>query len=114
MFALKVLSNSTLASIGIRLPDFPFSINFLLSDMLITQSRIVSISPNMDSLKTCVFVGIPVLKLYEKYTYKLDFVLSEPFTKCLNTSCFPDYWKSASGIPVDLSFHRTMSILSLF
>ena len=42
-------------------------------------------------------VPVVVLKICEP---ELSYILAELFNKCLKESCFPDYWKVSSVVPV--------------
>ena len=42
-------------------------------------------------------VPVVVLKNYEP---ELSYILAELFNKCLKESCFPDFWKVSSVVPV--------------
>ena len=43
------------------------------------------------------FVPVVVLKNCDP---ELSYILAKFFSKCLNESCFPNYWKVSSVVPV--------------
>ena len=54
---------------------------------------------NLDLSKASGPDCIPVVIL-KKCEPELSYILAELFNKCLNVSCFPDYWKVSSVVPV--------------
>ena len=54
---------------------------------------------NLDSSKTSGSDCVPVVVL-KNCEPKLSNILAEFFGKCLNESCFPNYWKVSSVVPV--------------
>ena len=54
---------------------------------------------NLDLSKAPSHDYIPVWVL-KKYEPEFSDILAELFSKCLMESCFPDYWKDSSVVPV--------------
>ena len=54
---------------------------------------------NLDSSKTSGPGCIPVVVL-KNCEPELSYILAELFNMCLKESCFPDYWKVSSVVPV--------------
>ena len=54
---------------------------------------------NLDLSKASGPDSIPVVVL-NNCEPELSFILAELFNKCLKESCFPDYWKVSSVLPV--------------
>ena len=56
---------------------------------------------NLDLSKASGPDCIPVVVL-KNCEPELSYILAELFSKCLKESCFPDYWKVSSVVPVFL------------
>ena len=54
---------------------------------------------NLDLSKASGPDCIPVVVL-KTCELQLSYILAELFNKCLKESCFPDYWKVSSVVPV--------------
>ena len=54
---------------------------------------------NLDLSKASAPDYVPVVAL-KNFQSKLLYILAELFNKCLKESCFPDYWKVSSVVPV--------------
>ena len=54
---------------------------------------------NLDSSKASSPDCIPVVIL-KSYEPELSYILAEFFNMCLKESCFPDFWKVSSMVPV--------------
>ena len=121
LLASRFASNSTLDPAHHSLPDFPLRTDATLDDLKITPSQVHGIIKNLDTSKACGPDLIPAV-LLKKCSAEVAPVLSKLYNKCLNESCFPDCWKTASVVPVfknsgertDPLNYRPISLLPLF
>ena len=99
LFAENFSLNSNLDDSGISLPLFPSRTNLKLHNISVTPKMVKKVVTNLDLSKAsgpdCITVV--VLKNCEP---ELSYILAELFNKCLKESCFPDYWKVSSVVPV--------------
>ena len=99
LFAENFSKNSYLDDSGISLPVFLSRINLKLHNIFITPKMVKKIITNLDLSKASAPDCIPVLVL-KNCAPKLCYILAEFFNKCQKESCFPDYWKVSSMVPV--------------
>ena len=97
LFAEKFSKNSNLDDPGISLPVFLSSLK--LRNISVTPKIVKKVIINLDLSKAsgpdCILVVIR-----KNCEPELSFILAELFNKCLKESCFPDYWKVSSVVPV--------------
>ena len=97
LFAEKFSKNSNLDDPGISLPVFLSSLK--LRNISVTPKIVKKAIINLDLSKAsgpdCILVVIR-----KNCEPELSFILAELFNKCLKESCFPDYWKVSSVVPV--------------
>ena len=70
-----------------------------LHNISVTPKMIKKVIMNLDLSKASVSDCIPMVVLKD-YEPELSHILAELFSKCLKESCFPDYWKVLSVVPV--------------
>ena len=99
LFAENFSKNSYLDDSGISLPVFLSRTNLKLHNIFITPKMVKKIITNLDLSKASAPDCIPVLVL-KNCAPKLCYILAEFFNKCQKESCFPDYWKVSSMVPV--------------
>ena len=93
---------------------------YLFSLLELTPMMVKKVITNLDSSKASVpdCISVVVLKNYEP---ELSYILTKLFNNCLKESCFPDYWKVSSAVPVFKNVgerstaknHRPVSLLSV-
>ena len=93
---------------------------YLFSLLELTLMMVKKVITNLDSSKASVpdCISVVVLKNYEP---ELSYILTKLFNNCLKESCFPDYWKVSSAVPVFKNVgerstaknHRPVSLLSV-
>ena len=91
--------NSNLDDSGISLPVFPSRTNMKLHNISVTPKIFRKIVMNLDLSKASGPDCIPVVVL-KNCELELSYILAELFNKCLKESCFPDFWKVSSVVPV--------------
>ena len=99
LFAKNFSKNSNLEDSGISLPVFPSRTNLKLHNISITPKMVKKVITNLDSSKVSGPDCIPVVVL-RNCEPELPYILAKLFNKCLQESCFPDYWKVSSLVPV--------------
>ena len=99
LFATNFSKNSNLDDSGISLPILPSRTNLKLHNMSITPEMVKKVVTNLDSSKASGPNCIPVVVL-NTCEPELSYILAELFRMCLKESCFPDYWKVSSVVPV--------------
>ena len=99
LFAENFSKNSNLDDSGISLPVFPSRTNLKLHNIFVTPKRAKKVIMNLDLSKASVPDCISVVVLKNRKP-ELSYILSELFSKGLKESCFPDYWKVSSVVPV--------------
>ena len=91
--------NSILDDSGISLLVFPSRTNLKWHNISVTPKMVKKVIMKLDLSKAsgpdCILVV--VLKNCEP---ELSYILAELFNKCLKESCFQDYWKVSSVVPV--------------
>ena len=120
LFTENFSMNSNLDDSGISLPVFPCRTNLKLHNISVTPKMVRKFEMNLDLSKTsgpdCI--SVVVLKNCEP---ALSYILAELFKKSLKESCFPDYWRVSSVVPVFKSVgkrstaknYRPVSLLSV-
>ena len=98
-FPQNVSKNSNLDDSGISLPVFPSRTSLKLHNISVTPKMVKKVIMNLDLSKASGPDCIPVVVL-KKYEPELSYILAELFNKCLKESCFPDFWKVSSVVPV--------------
>ena len=99
LLAENFFKNSNLDDSGVSLPVFPSRTNLKLHNISVTPKIVTKVITNLDLLKASGPDCIPVV-LLKNYKPELSYILAELFNKCLKESCFPDYWKVSSVVPV--------------
>ena len=99
LFAKNFSKNSNFADSGISLPVFPSRTNLKLHNISITLKMVKKVIMNLDSSKASDPDCIPVVVL-KNCEPELSYILAKLFNNCLKESCFPDYWKVSSVVPV--------------
>ena len=84
---------------GVSLPVFPSRTNLKLHNIPVTPKMVIKVVMNLDFSKASGPDCIPVVVL-KNCEPELSYILTELFNKCLKESCFPDYWKVLSVVPV--------------
>ena len=99
LFAKMFSKNSNCDGSGISVPVFPSITNLKLQNISITPKTVKKVIKNLESSNVprpdCSLVV--VLKNGES---ELSYILPELFNMCLEESCFPDFWKVFSVVPV--------------
>ena len=91
--------NSNLDDSGISLPVFLSRNKLKLCNISITPNMVKKVIMNLDSSKASGPDCIPVVVL-KNCEPKLSYILAELFNMCLKESCFSNYWKVSSVVPV--------------
>ena len=120
LFAENFSNNSNLDDSDISLPVFPSRTNLKPHNIFVTPEMVRKVIMNLDLSKTSGLDCIPVVVL-KNWEPELSYILAELFDKCLKESCFPDFWKVSSGVPVFKIFgerstvknYHPISLLSL-
>ena len=99
LFAENFSKNSSLDDSGISLPVFPSRTHLKLHNISVSPKMVKKVIMNLDLSKTSGPDCIPVAVL-KNCEPELSYILAELFNKCLKESCFPDYWKVSSVVPV--------------
>ena len=99
LFAENFSKNSNLDDSGISLPVFPSRTNLKLHNISLTSKMIRKAIINLDFSKASGPDRVPVVIL-KNSELELSYILAEPLYKCLKESCFPDFWKVSSVVPV--------------
>ena len=99
LFAENFSKNSNLDDSGISLPVFPSGTNLKLHNISVTPKMVKKVITNLDLSKASGPDCIPVVVL-KNCDPVLSYILDELLNKCLKESCFPDYWKVSSDVPV--------------
>ena len=99
LFAKNFSKNSNLDDSGISLPVFLSRTNLKLHNISITPEMVKKVITNLDSSKASGPDCIPVVVL-KNCEHELSYILAKLFNKHLKESCFPDYWKVSSVVPV--------------
>ena len=96
---LKVfLRNFILTPVSLYLLFF-YRTNQKPDNISITPKLLNKVITNLDLLKTSGPDYIPVV-VFKNCEPKLSYILTEPFNMCLKESCFPDWRKVSSEVPV--------------
>ena len=99
LFPKNFSKNSNLDDSGISLPVFPSGTNLKLHNISITPKMVKKVITNLDSSKASGLDCIPVVVL-KNCEPELSYIIAKRFNKCLKESCFPDFWKVSSVVPV--------------
>ena len=99
LFTKNFSNNSNLDDSGISLPVFPSRTNLKLHNTSVTPKMVTKVITNLDSSKASDPDCIPVVVL-KNCEPKFSYILTELFNMFLKESCFPDYWKVLSVVPV--------------
>ena len=99
MFAENFSLNSNLDDSGISLRVFSPRTNLKLHNIPVTPMMVRKVVMNLDLSKASGRDCFPVLVL-NNCEPELSYILAELFNKCLKESCFPDFWKVSSMVPV--------------
>ena len=96
-FAENFSNNSNPDDSGISLPVFPSRTNLKMHNISVTPKMVKKIIMNIELPKAPGPDSIPMVVL-KNYEPDLSYILAEIFNKCLEGSCFPDYWKVSSMV----------------
>ena len=96
---LKIFLWTLILMTGVSLPVFPSRTNLKLHNIPVTPKMVIKVVMNLDFSKASGPDCIPVVVL-KNCEPELSYILTELFNKCLKESCFPDYWKVLSVVPV--------------
>ena len=99
LFAENFSKNSDLDGSCISSPVCPSRTNLKLYNISVTPKMVKKVIMNLDLSKASGSDCIPVVVL-KKCEPELSYMLAEFVNKCLKESCFPDYWKVSSVVPV--------------
>ena len=99
LFAENFSKNSNLDDSGISLPVFPSRTNLKLHNIFKTPEMVEKVTTNLDSSKASDPDCIPVVFL-RNCEPELLYILAELFNIYLIESCFLDFWKVSSVVPV--------------
>ena len=99
LFAKNVSVNSNLDDSGISLPVFPSRTNLKVHNISVILRIVKKVIMNLDLSKASGPDCIPVVVL-KNCEPELSYILAELFNKYLKESCFSDYWKVSSVVPV--------------
>ena len=99
LFAEFFSLNSNLDGSGISLTVFPSRTNLRLHNISVTPKMVRKVVTNLDLSKASGLDYIPVVVL-KNCEPELSYILAELFNKCVKESCFPDFWKVSSVVPV--------------
>ena len=99
LLAENFSKNSNLDDSGISPPVFPFRTNLKLHNISVTPKMVKKVIINLDLSKVFDPDCVPVV-LLKNCELELSYILAERFNKCLKESCFPDFWKVSSAVPV--------------
>ena len=99
LFAGNFSENSNLDDSSIFLPAFPSRTNQKLHNISGTPKMFKKVVTNLDLSNAYGPDCIPEVVL-KKCEPELSYILAELFNKHLKESCFPDYWKVSSVVPV--------------
>ena len=98
-FAENFSKNSNLDDSGISLPVFPSRTHLKLHNTSVTPKIAKKVIMNLNLSKAFGPDCIPVVVL-KNCEPELSYILAELFNKCLKESCFPDWGKVSSVVPV--------------
>ena len=103
---------------SISLPVFPSSTNLKPHNFSVNPKMVRKVVMNLDLSKSPGPDYIPVVVL-KNCELECSYILAELFNKCLKESCFPDYWKVSSVVPVfknvgERSTAKTTTVLVFF
>ena len=99
LFAENFSLNSNLDDSGISLPVFPSRNNLKLYNISVTPKMVRKVVMNLDLSKASTLDCIPVVVL-KNCELELSYILAKLYNKCLKESCFPDFWRVSSVVPV--------------
>ena len=99
LFAQNFSKNSNLDDSGIFLTVFLSRTNLKLHNISVPRTIVKKVITNLDLSKASGADCIPVVVL-KNCEQERSYILAELFNKCLKESCFPDYWKISSEVPV--------------
>ena len=81
------------------MPVIPSRTNLKLHNISVTPNMVKKVIMNLDLSEASGPDCIPVVVL-KNCEPELSYILAELFNMCLKKSCFPDYWKVSSVVPV--------------
>ena len=90
---------ATLDDPDISLPVFPSRTNLKPQNISVTPKLVKKVTMKLDSSRASSPNCIPVV-VQKSCEPELSYILAEPFSKCLKDSCFLDFWKDSSVVPV--------------
>ena len=99
LFPENFSKNSNLDDSGISLPVFHSGANLKLLNISITPKMVKNVIMTLDLSKASGSDDIPVV-VVRNCEPKLSYILAEHFNNCLKKSCFPDWWKVLTVVPV--------------
>ena len=99
LFPENFSKNLNLNDSVISLPIFPYRTNLKLHNISTTPQMIRKVMKNLDLAKASGPDCIPVVVI-KNFEPELSYIIAELFNKCLKKSCFPDWLKVSSVVPV--------------
>ena len=119
-FAENFSKNSNLNDSGISLPAFLSRSNLKLYNISVAPKMVKRVIMNRDLSKASGPDCFPVVVL-NNCEPELSYILAELSNNCLKESCFPDWWKVSSVVPVFKNVgkrstaknYRSVSLLSV-
>ena len=99
LFAENFSKNSNLDDSGTSLPVFSCRTNLKLHNISVAPKMVKKVITNLNLPKVSGPDFIPVVVL-KNHKPELSYILAEFSNMCLKKSCFPDYWKVSSVVPV--------------
>ena len=99
LFAKMFSRNSNFDDSGISFPVFYSRTNPKLHNISVTSKMVKKFITNLDSSKASSPDCIPVVAL-KNCELELSYLLAELFSMYLKESCFPEYLKVSSVVPV--------------
>ena len=111
LFVKNFSKSSNLDDSCISLPVFPSRTNLKLHNIFVTPKMIKMVITYLDSSKASGPDYIPVVIL-KNCKPEHSYILAELLNMCLKESCFPDYWKVSSEVPVFKNAGEMLSVVN--
>ena len=96
---LKTFLGTLMTHVSLYLFSLLSRTNLKQCNISVTPKMVKKIITNLDLSKVSGPDCIPVVVL-KNCEPELSYILAELFNKCLKESCFPDWWKVSSVVPV--------------
>ena len=111
LFVKNFSKSSNLDDSCISLPVFPSRTNLKLHNIFVTPKMIKMVITYLDSSKASGPDYIPMVILKDCKP-EHSYILAELLNMCLKESCFPDYWKVSSEVPVFKNAGEMLSVVN--